>query len=278
MKREDLELIVALCRNRAGLKVDPDKTYLIESRLSPLARRDGFGSIPDMLAALRDKREDRLAWSIVEAMTLNETAFYRDQEVFAFLGSEALPKLAQLRAPAGKPLRVWSAGSATGQELYSLAMQIDASRGSLGGVQIELYGSDLSERCMEKAQSGLYTQFEVQRGLPIRSLVDYFEKHEDLWMLSPRIRQMARWRRINLLSDLTSLGQFDIILCRNVVSHMDEPAKVRVLEGLAPRLAADGLLVLGAAETASIASAPFAPLAGRPGLYARNPQFRAAAA
>ena len=277
MKREDLELIVALCRNRAGLKIDIEKTYLIESRLAPLARRDGFGSIPDMIAALRDKREDKLAWAIVEAMTLNETAFYRDPEVFSFLTAEALPHLARRRAPTAAPLRAWSAGCATGQELYSLAMQIDAVRGALGGVQVELYGSDLSERCMEKAQTGLYTQFEVQRGLPIRQLVDYFEKQEEMWLMSPRIRQMARWRRINLLADLTPLGQFDMILCRNVVSQMDETSKVRVLEGLAPRLAPDGLLILGAQEIAATSAEPYLPLAGRPGLYSRNPAYRAAA-
>ena len=277
MKREELELIVGLCRTRAGLKVDPEKTYLIESRLSPLARREGFGSIPDLISALRDKREDRLAWAIVEAMTLNETAFYRDREVFSFLANEAIPHLARVRGASGAQLRIWSAGCATGQELYSLAMQIDGARGALGGVQIELYGSDLSERCVEKAQSGLYTQFEVQRGLPIRQLVDYFEKQEEMWLLSPRIRQVARWRRINLLSDLAPLGRFDIILCRNVLSQMDEPSKVRVLESLAPRLASDGLLILGAQEIASIAAQPFVPVAGRAGLYTRNPAFRAAA-
>jgi chemotaxis protein methyltransferase CheR len=277
VKREDLDLIVGLCRRRAGLKIDPEKTYLIESRLSPLARREGFGSIPDMIMALRDKREDKLAWSIVEAMALNETAFYRDREVFAFLTGEAIPLLAQRRGAGGAPLRIWSAGCATGQELYSLAMQIDAGRGDLEGVQIELYGSDLSERCLEKAQSGLYTQFEVQRGLPIRQLVDYFERHDEMWMMSPRIRQMVRWRRVNLLADLAPLGRFDIILCRNVVSQMDEPSRVRVLEALAPRLASDGLLVLGAAETASAGGAPYLPLAGRSGLYTRNPAFRVAA-
>ena len=277
MKREALELIVGLCRNRAGLKIDPEKTYLIESRLSPLARRDGFGSIQDMIAALRDKREDKLAWAIVEAMTLNETSFYRDREVFDFLNNDAIPHLLQKRAGSSLPLRIWSAGCATGQELYSLAMQIDAAKASLGGLQVELYGSDISERCMEKAQSGLYTQFEVQRGLPIRQLVDYFERQDEMWLLSPRIRQMARWRRVNLLSDLAPLGRFDLILCRNVICQMEDAAKARVLTALAPRLARDGLLVLGAHETAAATAEAFTPLAGRPGLYARNPDFRVAA-
>ena len=116
MKKQDLDLIVALSRGRAGLKVDPEKTYLIESRLAPLARREDFGSIPDMLAALRERKEDRLAWALVEAMTLNETAFYRDREVFNYLASETIPALARRRAATGGSLRIWSAGCATGQE------------------------------------------------------------------------------------------------------------------------------------------------------------------
>jgi chemotaxis protein methyltransferase CheR len=275
LKREDLELIVALSRGRAGLKVDPEKTYLIESRLSPLARREGFGSIPDMLNALRERKEDRLAWALVEAMTLNETAFFRDPQVFTYLASDVIPTLARRRAPGGAPLRIWSAGCATGQEPYSLAMAIDARRGDLGGVQIDLYGSDLSERCMEKAQSGLYTQFEVQRGLPIRQLVDHFEKQDEMWLLSPRVRQMVRWRRINLLSDLTPLGQFDVILCRNVGIGLEDAARAKVMESLSQRLVPDGMLVLGAAEIAG--DEAFVPINGRSGLYTPNPAARAAA-
>jgi chemotaxis protein methyltransferase CheR len=275
VKRQDLDLIVALSRGRAGLKVDPEKTYLIESRLAPLARREDFGSIPDMLTALRERKEDRLAWALVEAMTLNETAFYRDREVFNYLASEAIPALARRRAATGGSLRIWSAGCATGQEPYSLAMALEARRGDLGGVKVDLYGSDLSERCMEKAQSGLYTQFEVQRGLPIRQLVDHFEKQEEMWQLSPRIRQMVRWRRINLLADLTPLGQFDVILCRNVCVGLEDAARAKVLDSLAARLAPDGMLVLGASETAG--DGAFLPIAGLSGLYQPNPAARAAA-
>lgn len=273
MKREDLDLIIALSRGRAGLKIDPEKTYLIESRLAPLARREGFGSIPDMLGALRERKEDRLAWALVEAMTLSETAFFRDPQVLAYIAQEAVPALVRRRG-AG-PLRVWSAGCATGQEPYSLAMALHERRRDLGGAQIDLYGSDLSERCMEKAQSGLFTQFEVQRGLPIRQLVEHFEKQDEMWLLSPRIRQMVRWRRINLLVDLTPLGQFDVILCRNVVSGLEEAAKTKILDSLAQRLAPDGMLVLGATETAG--SEAFLPVAGRNGLYTPNPAARAAA-
>jgi chemotaxis protein methyltransferase CheR len=276
LKKADLDLIVALSRGRAGLRIDPEKTYLIESRLAPLARREDFGSILEMLAALRERKEDRLAWALVEAMTLNETSFFRDREVFNYLTSDAIPAMARRRAATGGgTLRIWSAGCSTGQEPYSMAMALDGRRGDLGGVKVDLYGSDLSERCLEKAQSGMYTQFEVQRGLPIRQLVDHFEKLDEMWQLSPRIRQMVRWRRINLLADLTPLGQFDVILCRNVCTGLEDTARGKVLESLAARLAPDGVLVLGAAETAG--DSAFLPIPGRNGLYQPNPAARAAA-
>ena len=273
MSPQDRELVAQLCAARAGLHVDPDKSYLIESRLGSVARREGFGSLEDMMAALRQKREDRLAWGIVEAMAPTESAFFRDRTPFALFREEVLPTIANLRG--GEPVRIWSAACAAGQEAYSLAMIVEDERSKLPGLKVELFGSDIGERQLEKAQSGFYTQFEVQRGLPIRQLVEHFEKQDEMWLLSPRIRQMVRWRRINLLVDLTPLGQFDVILCRNVVSGLEEAAKTKILDSLAQRLAPDGMLVLGATETAG--SEAFLPVAGRNGLYTPNPAARAAA-
>src|SRR5262249_16957555 len=145
-----------------------------------------------------------------------------------------------------RPLRIWSAACGAGQEIYSLAMLADAMAES--GLQVELAASDLAERMLEKAQSGLYTQFEVQRGLPIRRLAAHFEKEGDLWRIAPRIRQMVRWRRINLIAGLNGLGPFDVILCRNVLSGMVEPAREKVLAELASAMAPDGVLVTGLRE------------------------------
>ena len=275
MRPEDKDLVVQLCGARAGLHVDPQKDYLLESRLGPVARRENFGSIDEMIATLRSKREDRLAWAIVEAMASSETCFYRDRTPFALFRDEILPTLARLRD--GEPIRIWSAACGSGQEVYSLAMTIDDQRALMPGAKLELFASDLSERALEKAQSGLYTQFEVQRGLPIRHLVRHFEKVDEMWVLSPRIRQMVRWRRINLVSDLSAAGRFDVIFCRNVLSALVEPMRVRLLENLARALSPDGFLFLGATETATGLSQAFQPVSGRPGLYARNPAFRAAA-
>ncbi|MCI3181409.1 chemotaxis protein CheR, partial [Caulobacter sp. CCUG 60055] len=221
MRPEDIQVLRQLVEARSGVQVDPGKLYLIESRLAPVARREGFASIPEMIQAVRVHRDDRLMWAATDAMSVTETAFFRDRAVFELFRDEMLPALAQSRA--GAPIRVWSAACSTGQEAYSLAMMVDEVRPRLPGARVDLFGSDLSERCLEKAQSGLYTQFEVQRGLPIRLLVRHFERAEDNWALSPRVRQMVRWRRVNLLADLKPLGRFEVIFCRNAVCWCGRP-------------------------------------------------------
>ena len=275
MTPEDIQLIVALCKQRAGLKIDPTRTYLIESRLGPLARREAYGSVSELIAGLRARREEPLIWALVEAMTSSETAFFRDRTPFQLFRDEILPTLTRMRGP--EPIRIWSAGCSTGQEAYSLAMIAEAGQGLEPGARIEIYGSDLSERCIEKAQTGLYNPFEVQRGLPIRLLVDHFDKVEESWRLSPRIRQRVRWRRLNLAGDLSGVGRFDVIFCRNVLCDLDEAVRPRVLEGLAAALPADGFLVLGAEETPLGLTDAYRPITGREGLFARNPAYRAAA-
>jgi chemotaxis protein methyltransferase CheR len=275
MTPEDVQLIVALCKQRAGLKIDPARTYLIESRLGPLARREAYGSVGELITGLRARREEPLIWALVEAMTSSETAFFRDRTPFAQFRDEILPTLSRMRGP--EPIRIWSAGCSTGQEAYSLAMIAEAGQGLEQGVRIEIYGSDLSERALEKAQAGVYNPFEVQRGLPIRLLVDHFDKVEDTWRLSPRIRQRVRWRRVNLAADLSAVGRFDVIFCRNVLCDLDEAVRPRVLEGLAAALPADGFLVLGLDETPLGLTDAFRPITGREGLFARNPAYRVAA-
>jgi chemotaxis protein methyltransferase CheR len=275
MRPEDVETVRALVHARSGVVIDPDKTYQIETALGPVARRAGFSSLPDLVQAIRDKRDDRLMWAATEALTNAETSFFRDRAPFRAFREEILPALAAARG--NKPIRIWSAACGGGQEPYSLAMIVEDERAKLPGLNVELFGSDLSERALEKAQGGLYSQFEVQRGLPIRLLVRYFRKDGDLWSISPRLRQMIRWRRVNLLADLRTLGQFDVIFCRNVVSSLDEATARRVLEQLARALPEDGWLVLGLDETAQSANDALRPVPGRRGFYALNPAAHAAA-
>jgi chemotaxis protein methyltransferase CheR len=275
MTGEDLETIRIVVHARSGVMIDPEKTYQIETRLAPVARRAGFASLPELAEAVRARGDDKLTWAVTEALVAGETSFFRDRAPFNQFREDILPDLAARRGE--KPIRVWSAACATGQEPYSLAMIVDDERTKLGGARVEIYGSDLSERALDKAQSGLYTQFEVQRGLPIRLLVRHFERADELWRLSPQIRQMVRWRRINLLADLRTLGQFDVIFCRNVVDAFDDATRKRVLEQLAGALPSDGRLVLGIDETLGGVTEAFRALPGRRGVYEPNPEARAAA-
>lgn len=246
MEAADRELVAALCAARAGLRVDPDRAYLIESRLAPVARREGFGSLDQFVETVRVRGDERLVWALVEAMAPPETSFFRDPAVFEVIVREVLPGL--VRGAGGAPVRIWSAACGTGQEVYSLAMRIAEEPGLAG--RVEIFASDLSERSLEKAQAGLYSQFEVQRGLPARRLVRHFEKRGDLFALSPQVRQMVRWRRVNLLDDLSRLGRFELILCRNVLSSLTGEAREQVMGALAGLLAPGGRLVLGRSEAA----------------------------
>jgi chemotaxis protein methyltransferase CheR len=273
---EEIAQIVVLCRVRAGLRVAPDKTYLIESRLAPVARREGYDTISELIGAVRTRREEPLIWAVVEAMASGETSFYRDREPFRELSEEIAPHL--LRARGGAPIRVWSAACATGQEVYSLAMNAIELAEADPAIRIELAASDLSRLALERAQAGVYNQFEVQRGLPIRKLVRYFEKEGEQWRACEELRQRIRWRRINLIAGLRQIGRFDVVFCRYVLGHMTEEAQRKVLEDLTFILPEDGVLVLGLNEQIAGLGDAFQPVVGRAGLYRPNPEFRAAAA
>ena len=212
-------------------------------------------------------------WAVVEAMAGGETSFFRDPAVFARFRDEMLPELAQRRG--GAPVRVWSAGCGGGQEAYSLAFAVDDASASSPVRNIDILGSDLSERALEKARSGLYTQFEVQRGLPIRTLVQHFDKQDELWALSARIQAMVRWKRVNLNADFGGLGRFEAIFCRNVLWAMEPAAHDRALQRLARALEPGGYLVLGMEETADSLGQAFTVL--ERGVYRLDPGYSAAA-
>ncbi|MDB5445029.1 MAG: cheR [Phenylobacterium sp.] len=272
MTPQDCALIAELCAGRAGLRVDPDKPYLIESRLAPLARREGFACVADLVGTLRPRAEDRLADAVAEAMAPGETGFFRDRAVLERLWRDVAPELARRRSDG--VVRIWSAGCATGQEIYSLAMLQAEAPAPTG--KVELFASDLSERRLERAQAGLYSNFEVQRGLAARRLVRHFETRGEHFQLAKPLRQAVRWRRVNLLDDLSALGAFDVVLCRYVLGALTPAARARVIERLAGVVAADGVLVLGCGEEAP-ASAGFAAHAALDGVFVREQEVRAAA-
>lgn len=255
-----------LLKSKSGLIIGLDKTYLLETRLGPILKRTG---LPDLNAlADRVKRApfDPLARDVVEAMTTNESFFFRDDKPFQHFRTQALPRLLAAR-PASATLRIWSAASSSGQEAYSLAMILAECKASLGGRAVEICGTDIARDQLNRAQQGLYTQFEVQRGLPVQMLMRYFKKEDTNWRLSEVIRSMVKFREWNLLGDLRGLGRFDVVFCRNVLIYFDQPTKARVLEAVAAQMPADGALYLGGAETVLGITGRFAPMPGERGVY-----------
>jgi chemotaxis protein methyltransferase CheR len=270
----DFQFVAREAKARTGLMLTPDKAHLLEMRLTPIARREGFLSVPELITTARARQDDRLLWMIADTLTINETSFFRDRATFTMLRDQLLPSLARVRG-AGRALRLLCAGCSTGQEPYSIAMTLDDMRAGGRGVDCEIVAIDVSERILEKARSGLYSQFEVQRGLPISLLVRHFEKAGDMWRASDRVRAAVKFQKANLLGDLAALGRFDVILCRNVLIYFDEETRAAALARLSGALEPDGYLILGAAET--IDAAHFTPAPDIRGALIRTPAARAAA-
>lgn len=268
MTPDDIDHLAATLKARSGLILGSDKTYLIESRLAPVARREGFGNVSALLTALRTKRDEKLMTTVTDAMTTNETFFFRDKLPFDQFRSDILPALARGRI--NGDVKIWCAACSTGQEPYSLAMLMEDMRMMYPRVNLDILATDISDRCLEKAQAGLYTQFEVQRGLPIQMMVKHFEKIDEMWRISPKIRQSVRFKKLNLLEDLRLIGRQDVIYCRNVLIYFDLETKKKVLEQIATLLPDDGYLLLGAAETVLGITDVFKPMPGLRGLYIKN--------
>ena len=261
----DYEYLRKLLKERSGLDLSSDKQYLVESRLLPLARRSNLAGIPELVQKMKGGAE-ALTSEVVEAMTTNETFFFRDKIPFDHLKDAVLPALAQARA-ARRSLRIWCAASSTGQEPYSIAMLLKEMTALFAGWRIEIVATDLSQAVLEKSKAGLFSQFEVQRGLPIQLLLKYFKQQGELWQLNADIRSMVQFRQLNLLQDFSHLGTFDVIFCRNVLIYFDQDTKINIFNRLARLMEADGFLVLGAAETVVGLTDTFKPLPERRGLY-----------
>lgn len=265
----DYEFLRKVLKDRSGLDLSADKQYLVESRLLPLARRANLSGIPELVQKMRSGGE-QLTGQVVEAMTTNETFFYRDKIPFDHLRDGILPGLIKSRA-SRRSLRIWSAACSTGQEPYSIAMCLREFGPALAGWRIEIVATDLSQEVLEKSKAGLYSQFEVQRGLPIQLLVKYFNQLGELWQLSADIRGMVQHRQLNLLQDFSHLGKFDVIFCRNVLIYFDQETKASIFERLAKVMEPDGTLLLGAAESVVGITDAFKPNQERRGLYQINP-------
>jgi chemotaxis protein methyltransferase CheR len=264
----DYDFLRKFLKERSGLDLSADKQYLVESRLVPLARKANLAGLEELVQKIRIG-STALASDVVEAMTTNETFFFRDKVPFDHLRDVVLPEMIQARM-ARKSLRIWCAAASTGQEPYSIAMTIKEMAAQLAGWRIEIIGTDISQQVLEKSKSGIYTQFEVQRGLPIQLLVKYFKQTGEMWQIAPEIRSMIQYRPLNLLQDFSSMGKFDIIFCRNVLIYFDQDMKTQIFGRLAKCMEPDGFMALGAAETVVGLTDAFKPHADKRGLYRPN--------
>ncbi|WP_262690898.1 CheR family methyltransferase [Kordiimonas aestuarii] len=266
MKTEDFEFLASMLKERSGLMLTPDKVYLLESRLTPLARKRGLDTLDALVQKLRMTREDGLIRDVTEAMTTNESFFFRDNTPFDLFKNHVLPAMEKNRGTQ-KRLRIWCAAASTGQEPYSLAILLRENWIKWQNWNIEIVGTDICTQVLEKAKAGTYSQFEVQRGLPIQMLIKYFKQEGDMWRLSDDIRKMVTFRPFNLLSNFIGMGTVDVIYCRNVLIYFDQQTKKDVLERMRKCLASDGTLFLGAAETVLGITDSFRPVRGQRGMY-----------
>jgi chemotaxis protein methyltransferase CheR len=242
----DYDYLCKLLKSRSGLTLSTDKQYLVESRMQNVLRKNGVSDISELVRRLHSA--DALISEVVEAMTTNETYFFRDKAPFDDLRKTLIPSL-MTTTRTDRRLRIWSAAAASGQEPYSMAMTLKDMGDTLQGWRTEIVATDLSSEMLRKSEAGVFSQFEVQRGLPIQMLVKHFTQDGESWRISPELRGMVQHKQFNLLSDFAPLGQFDIIFCRNVLLYFDMMTKRSLLSRLRGALAPDGYLVLGAAET-----------------------------
>ncbi|MCB1720337.1 MAG: protein-glutamate O-methyltransferase CheR [Alphaproteobacteria bacterium] len=267
MKITDFDIYKDLLKEKSGLVLTQDKSYLVESRLNPVAKKWGYDSLDTMTMALQGVPDKDLVRDIVEAMTTNETSFFRDSRPFDLFKDVVIKYMKEARAPRRR-LRIWCAAASSGQEPYTIAMLLKEAAMEFPGWSFEIIATDISHDILNLAREGRYTQFEVQRGLPIQLLMKYFTQDGDRWQLNDEIRKMVKYDYFNLLDPMAKLGTFDIIFCRNVLIYFDEQTKGMVLDKMAQQIEKDGFLFLGGAETVLGITNSFKPIPDRRGLYA----------
>jgi len=263
----DYAFLADFLRRRSGLSITSEKTYLIESRLKPVALRSGFKTATELVRRLRSE-DEALARTVTEAMTTNETSFFRDKVPFDQFRDAMLPALLAARQSEMR-LRIWCSAASSGQEPYSVAMIIDGVA-HLGGWTIDIVASDINAEMIDRAKEGLYSQFEVLRGLPIQLLARHLHHEGGEWRISSSIRKRVQFEVFNLLDSFEPLGQFDVIFCRNVLIYFDQPLKHDVLGRLSDALSPDGYLVLGSAETMLGSGKGLEPLVNARGIYVKS--------
>lgn len=263
----DFQLLADLLKKRSGITLSEDKAYLLKSRLLPVARSRQMGNIAELCGKLRTQPGEDLLVEITEAMTINESSFFRDIKPYEQLRKRVFPWLME-KSPDKHHLRIWSAACSTGQEPYSVAMCIREDAEKMPGWTFDIVATDIAAKVVEKARLGVYSQFEAQRGLPIQMLIKYFTSLPDTsWRLKDEIRSMVAFHTLNLLEDYAQLGKFDIIFCRNVLIYFDEETRAAIIGKMARSLYPNGLLILGSTESLIDPAGRFMPFEEFRGAY-----------
>lgn len=265
MNAQEYGAFCAFLKKRSGIVLGDNKEYLVESRLSPVAQKNGYPGVHELLRALAGAPPN-VVEAVVDAMTTNESFFFRDTTPFTLFEEVMLPALIKARRSTGR-IRIWCAAASTGQEPYSLAMILLSKKNLWSGITIEIVGTDLSEVALEKAKAGRYSQFEVQRGLPVQLLVAHFRQDGTSWIISDEVKAMVRYSKLNLLESMVGMGQMDIVFCRNVLIYFDVETKAKVVKAIHGVVRRDGYLVLGSAETMMGVSDAFERAGADRGLY-----------
>ena len=249
MSNEDFQYICKIVKEKSGISLSEDKGYLVESRLLPIVRKNDMTTISDIVAKLRTSNNPDLLKDIVEAMTTNETSFFRDVKPFDILKDTVIPRIIEHNTT--KDVSIWSAACSTGQEAYSVAITLEEDNLRMGTYNKSILGTDIDTTILKKAEEAVYSQFEVQRGLPIMLLMKYFvqqESYGEKWELKDDIKKYVKFRYLNLL-DSFPLDKHDIIYCRNVLIYFEADIKSQILNKLADCLKPHGVLFLGSSET-----------------------------
>lgn len=267
MKITDFDIYKDLLKKKSGLVITPDKSYLLESRLGPVAKKWGYASMDAMTLALQGVPDQKLIIDIVEAMTTNETSFFRDTRPFDLFKDFVVPEIQKIKGM-NKTLNIWCAAASSGQEPYSLSMLLkEDANTKMAGWRTNILATDISQDILEQAKEGVYSQFEVQRGLPIKLLMNYFTQEDEKWRIKDEIKQMVKYEMFNLLDSMTRLGKFDIVFCRNVLIYFDETDKRDILERIAAQMEPHGVLFLGGAETVIGITKAFTAVPEKRGIY-----------
>lgn len=250
LSTDDFKFLCKLIKDRSGINLNEEKAYLLDARLLPVARKMGLVNLAELVAKIKSAPDESLLVEIIEAMTTNETSFFRDITPFNQFRDNIMPHL--LQNSSDKNIRLWSAACSTGQEAYSLAMTFLENKAKYGDSKLSIVGTDIDRNVIKKAEEALYSQFEVQRGLPITMLVKYFVQQQapaDKWAIKPELKEIVKFRYLNLLENYNDMGKFDMILCRNVLIYFEPDIKMKILNKLCDCMKPHSILMLGSAET-----------------------------